>query len=436
MNLINYTKKTQLLQQEVSQNWMNYIACYLPQNIDDILRKSGCVKRFRGVSCGIDLLKMLFLYVVSGISFNMLSFAGDVLEIGNISATAWRKKFASILPFLKVLLSYLLSSIFPKNNISTRNVYLVDGSIFRQEGKDQKQQRVHMCYHLNENHISQIKITDIHTAESLMHFSMNKDDIFIADGGYGTAKNFAFTQENDADVILRINCNLPLYDAEDKRIDLVSELKKAKKNKKTSHEIKCFVKHDKKSYRARLIFAKLPEEKALKSRKRKQKKAIKNQRNIKDSTLTAADYVILITSMGIDYDKEEILHLYKSRWQIELLFKRIKQNFNTNLIRSGNEKYAETIVYIWLIIWLIVERQVYMAELYWSEKNIETDKYMSTWDMCQCLFIKIKEVLEMTWSLFIDFESESFREHLSKNNGRRIYQNADYRNKVLPSFVA
>lgn len=53
--------------------------------------------------------------------------------------------------------------------------------------------------------MQQLLVIDYHTAESFQHFSMKKGDIFLADAGYGTAKNYAYAMEQQADVILRIS---------------------------------------------------------------------------------------------------------------------------------------------------------------------------------------------------------------------------------------
>ena len=80
----------------------------------------------------------------------------------------------------------------------------MDASVIRQNGKQQHQQRIHLCYSRNENRMKQVKVSDQHTAESLAHFSMKKGDVVLADAGYGTAQNFIYAQEQGADVILRI----------------------------------------------------------------------------------------------------------------------------------------------------------------------------------------------------------------------------------------
>ena len=140
---------------------------------------------------------MLFLYACSKFSFRILAFAACVLGISNISDTAWRKQFSKSVPFLHEILHSMLSSFISfKTDKSVlkeiKNVLLVDASVIRQEGKQQEQQRIHRCYSLNQNRMQQIKVTDKHTAESLTHFSMGKNDLVMADAGYGTAHNYIY----------------------------------------------------------------------------------------------------------------------------------------------------------------------------------------------------------------------------------------------------
>ena len=104
----------------------------------------------------------------------------------------------------------------------------MDASVIRQNGKQQKQQRIHLCYSLNENRMKQVKVTDRHTAESLTHFSMKKGDLVMADAGYGTAQNFIYAQEQGADVILRITPkNFCFYNTQGEKISLTALLKEA-----------------------------------------------------------------------------------------------------------------------------------------------------------------------------------------------------------------
>lgn len=441
MNLQTYFTRPQINLQEVSQIWMQKIFPHLPGNLESLAKQSGALQRKRGISSALDVLKLFFLYAVSGISFRMLAAAAQGLQISQISDTAWRKKFSQSIPFLHEVLQELLSPLFlpsPSLFSKEKNVLLVDGSLIRQQGIHQHQQRVHLCYSLNQNRIQQVKVTDHHTAESFGVFSMKQNDLILADAGYGTARNYAAAQEAGADVILRITpSHFSIFDADGEKISLYSFLEEAKRNKQAIAEIFGFCLYQKKKYFVRVIAQELPKSQAAKAKKRKKRKAQKNQYQIKEETLFYANYVVLITSLGVEYGMEEILSLYQSRWQVELFFKRFKQHLSITTIRMGNQTYAEGMVLLWLIVWILVEKQVILAEQFLREnEGKERAVRFSCWEKCRIVFLQTKEILCLSWSLFVDLKENAFHRFLSLRNRRRINQNEEFHTVILPGLIA
>ena len=108
-----------------------------------------------------------------------------------------------------------------------------------------------------------------------------------------------------------------------------------------------FCKYMEKTAFIRVIAGKLTEKQAEKARKRKKRTAVRKQKQITDDTLFCAGWMVVITSLGAGYCGEEILHLYRSRWQVELLFKRFKQNFFVTYLKAGSTSHAETEVLLW-----------------------------------------------------------------------------------------
>ena len=330
----------------------------------------------------------------------------------------------------------MLSSFLPQAETSDYgkiiNVLLVDASTICQDVKGQKQQRIHTCYSLNKNRICEVKVTDKHVAESLKHFSIKKDDLVMADAGYGTAQNYIYAQEKKADVILRITPkNFCLYNADGNKIFLIELLRNAKKN--TVIDIFGFCKYKTKTGYVRVIAEKLPEEKAEQSRRRKKKTASRKQHKITQETLFCAGWIVVITSLGIEYCAEEILYLYRSRWQVELLFKRFKQNFSITTLKAGSTSYAETEVLLWLITWIISERQSFLAECFLAEKN-KTITY-SVYEKCKITFSQIKDILRLSWSQFIDITDEKYLRYLSKRKRYRKNQNDEFHEEILSGLI-
>ena len=433
MNLQNDFNKLDNKLQEVFENWNNIILPHLPQQMDGMAKRTGTLHRKRGVCSCVDLLRMLFPYASSNFSFRILAAAACALGISAISDTAWRKRFSKAAPFLREILHSLLSAFLPATDIfafdGVKNVLLVDASVIRQNGKQQHQQRIHLCYSLDENRMKQVKVPDQHTAESLAHFSMKKGDLVMVDAGYGTAQNFIYAQEQGADVILRITPkNFCLYDAQGEKISLTALMKEAEEKHREWIDVSDYCKYKGKTGFVRVIAHRLSDGQAAKARKRKIRKASKNQRQIQAETLFSAGWITVVTSLGAEYSGEEILHLYRSRWQVELLFKRFKQNFSVHTIKAGSNAYAETETLLWLIIWTIAERQSFQAECYLAEKR---ECCYSVYEKCKISFIQITDILRLSWSLFVDLTDKKYTRYLSKKQRWRINQNDEFHSAVL-----
>ena len=432
----NSTKMEELLQQHLTL-WNTKIFPHLPQNINQLAAQTNALQRKRGVRSAWDLLKIFFIYSCSDFSFRILACAAHALGISNVSDTAWRKRFSKSTQFLQELLHEMLSDLFrhPADNLPAgiKNVLLVDASIVRQTGIRQNQERIHLCYSLNQNRMMQIKVTDHHTAESLSHFELNAGDLVMADAGYGTARNYIYAQEHRADVILRITPkNFCLYSADGEKVPLVSLLKQAEKNGDEMADVFGFCKYNNKTESVRVIAQKLPREQQEKSQKRRKKKAVKSQRKITEDTLFCAGYIVVITSLGAEYCGEEILYLYRSRWQVELLFKRFKQSFSITTVKAGSTRYAQSLVLLQLIIWIIAERQAFQCECYLRENR---NKICSTYENCKMAFIQIKTILCMEWSLFVDFADEEYLRFLSQRKRWRSNQSKEFHTTVLPGLL-
>lgn len=75
----------------------------------------------------------------------------------------------------------------------------------------------------------------------------------------------------------------------------------------------------------RLCVMKKSPETAERSKKEVMQAASKKQRSIDEETLELHEYVFVVTSVARDVlSPEEVMSLYRMRWQVELAFKRLK----------------------------------------------------------------------------------------------------------------
>jgi Transposase DDE domain len=106
-----------------------------------------------------------------------------------------------------------------------------------------------------------------------------------------------------------------------------------------------------------LVAHRLPKEisNAAQERKRKQLQA-KRGRHFNQDLVWWAGWVLLITTLDEkEWSNAEVLRLYRARWQIELIFKRLKQILDLHRIEIQDWARAQIVAQLYLIVWLVQE---------------------------------------------------------------------------------
>ena len=126
---------------------------------------------------------------------------------------------------------------------------------------------------------------------------------------------------------------------------------------------------------------------------------------MREETLLYAGWVILMTTLGKEYKAEALLKVYRSRWQIELLFKRIKQSFAVTKLPPASLRHSKVMILLWLILWSLTEQNALAAEVILLEKGEDMTRY-SPWSMHNFLFLQLKTILNSQWALAFDPDTQ------------------------------
>ena len=101
------------------------------------------------------------------------------------------------------------------------------------------------------------------------------------------------------------------------------------------------------------------------SRKKLFQKASKQGRKLKPETIEYAEYVILFTTANRHRFKgRELLSLYRGRWQIELVFKRLKSIIGIGHLPNQNPESCKAWLMGKMFVALLVERLHQEAEFF------------------------------------------------------------------------
>ena len=154
-----------------------------------------------------DVLRALLVYVRDGGSFRVLGMWAVLHGVGDLSATAWRKRLRQASPWLLGVRGERLAASIPLAGATAshgRRVLLIAAARVRQVGGGGDDWRLHRAYDWTAGRVSHVHVTDQHTAEGLGHFAVPAGDILVTERGYGYRRHVASALAAKANLITRV----------------------------------------------------------------------------------------------------------------------------------------------------------------------------------------------------------------------------------------
>jgi hypothetical protein len=335
--------------------WETEIRPLLPATYQEQARRLGAWTRTRGIPAIDALLQALLCYVLCARSLRQLGAWATLVGLGSISDRAWSKRLRHSTGWALWLLGALVqptSSGSPGPALPLR-IRLIDASMVRMKSHRGRCARLHCSYDLREQRLDQVVITDEHQGEGLHHFRLEPGDLIVADRWYCRPTTLQRVSAAHAQVLVRWHSsNLPLTTRDGASFDVAAWLPTIAGETAEMAVMAA-------TQPLRVLACRLSPEAAKREAYRRRRKAVKGGSQVRVQTLVYAAWLLLITSLpAADWPMAEVLTLYRARWQVELLFKRIKQLLRLHGVPSSAYSANEAFLAWSLVGWALLDRQV------------------------------------------------------------------------------
>lgn len=340
----------------VDSDWSAILA-FLPNDWEEMARRLGAFTRARGFSSPEALLRTLFIHLAEGCSLRETSVRAKRGGIAVASDVAILKRLRASEEWLHYLATSLLST---KDAPSSRfRLCAVDATVISEPGSTGTDWRLHYMLEMPSLTCRHFELTDVHGGERFSRFPIQAGDLLVGDRGYANIAAIQSVQKNGGDVIVRVRPHgSGLRTPAGEPFDLLSQAADMSEGEKRSWPVMMESKrHARVS--GRVCVYRLDEKSAETATRKAKHESSRRQHAIKPETIESCKYVVLFTTVDeVELSLDEVFSVYRLRWQIELVFKRLKTLTGFGHLPKYDPVSCRAWIYGKLLIGILVESMV------------------------------------------------------------------------------
>jgi hypothetical protein len=337
----------------------------LPSSLDLELtaRATRALVRRREIQRAADLLRLVLVYSVCDWSLRLVGAWATLTGLAALSDIAVRKRLQHCQQWLGQILVALLQAhqlhLQAQPGVRLR---LMDGTRVSRPGSKGTDWVLHLSLDLGHLCLDGVEVTDAHSGETLARYPVQPGEICVADRGYAYANSLGPVLASEGRLVVRINWqNLPLEWADGSRVE-IARLLRAWPPQQTVVEYSLWLRTAQGRFAVRLVLAALPQEAADRARQQMYKRYSKKGRTPDERTVLAAGFTLLLTNLPADtWPTREVLALYRVRWQVEMLIKRLKSVGHLDHLRAKDPHLAQVYLLGKLLAALFVDHLTQQA---------------------------------------------------------------------------
>lgn len=305
-----------------------YLLSFLPPQWEDQARVCGALKRCRKIPDARVLLRALLLHLAEGLSLRETATRlkqGGVLDISDVAIMDRLRGAGAWFGWMNRGLVQQWIVPLPKWSGRWTAVCLADGTRIQEPGPTGSGWMVHYAVELGSLRCREVLVCDwSQSGESFRRFDLGRGELWIGDRAYGKRPGIAHAVREGAEVITRFALNaLPMCEGKgQKRFDLLKHLRTLSGKRVGDWTVRL---EGEEHIAGRICAIRKSPAAANRAIERVRETAWKNQDQVQPETLEAAQYIFVFSTVtAAQLSATQVLEAYRGRWQIEMVFKRLK----------------------------------------------------------------------------------------------------------------
>jgi hypothetical protein len=390
------TRLSQAAHHPVLARWAQVARC-LPHDLDESAYRLGALRRRRKLQRAADLLRLIFAYSVCDWPLRLVGSWATLVNLAELSDVAILRRLCASPRWL----GFLMVSLLQKRQLRlTRQagvrLRLMDATALSLPGSRGSDWRVHLSLDLEQLCLDGVEVTAARGAETLARFPLLPGEIRVADRGYAFASGLVPVLAAGGQVVVRLNwCTLPLYEPHGGRFRFTPWL--AGRHRLSEHRVTLLPDG---RWPLRLLACPLPAAAAQRARRRARHMSARKGHTPQRGTLLAAGFVLLLTNLPAEqWSPKRVAELYRVRWQIELLIKRLKSLVQLDAVRADDPQLVQTYLLGKLLAALLTEELVGATAEVCPQWFASTERPLSLWRLMQFWWQHLQQLVRGSMTL-------------------------------------
>lgn len=340
--------------QIISTEW-DYVTSLLPSDLDRTCKIKLALRRRREIWSASDLLRLCLAYGLCDMSLRQTAAWASTIGLGELSDVAVLKRLRGCEAWLGHLVAQKLAQRGLASNVPPFDVCVLDATSLTAPGGKGTDWRLHLGMDLSSLSVTRTLLTPSSQGETFRRHPIEAGKVYLGDRGYAGRAGVAHVLAHGGRVVVRAHFKSLALETRRGRalkpLALLSTLKQAEVG-----DWPVWIQGSKERHALRLVAVRKTPQAAEAEKRRLRRLASRRREPLSRESLRLAQYICVATDLSAsELPPVQALELYRMRWQIELVFKRLKSLLGLGNLRAKNGALARTYLLSKILGALLVE---------------------------------------------------------------------------------